>query len=1242
MSVNIVQINLNKSKKALDNFYSFLVRNPRTVGILNEPYSYRGIIPKHKDFSIFGVGRAVIVAPKHFSVLACAELSSHDYTVVILKTEQSEQFLASMYLDITKSIISSELVKICNFFKDNKVNAVIGMDSNSHSPFWGSDNSNARGLELEAFIVQNQLVVLNKGNVPTFQTSRAKSVIDVTLAYGKYNHIHNWHVMENQYFFSDHKGINFQMTIGHVPQPTVDVINFVKFKEELVVSEHSHSIWTAEAVESEALYLQQTINDALAKSIHKKAVTAKQAKFWTNELFALRGKVVRLNSIMMHNPNNPQSREEFLAAQKHFYREVRKSKRLKWRAFCEGITCSKNMSKFNKILKRNNVEHIGLLKKADGTLVGSPQQSIDLLLSTHHPGCVPLTRADNSTRANIFPGSKAPPANNSHTSKLMSKRQMSNRQPPNDDCQLYQNFVFCSNEDLDNSFINERTVYLAVHSFGPDKAAGPDNIKPKILQCFIENKAALSRLTKLYQAMVELSYCPKTWCEAKVIFIQKPGKTDYSQAKSFRPISLTSFLLKTVEKLILWEIQGDSLESNPISKKQHAFRKGYSCQTAISDLVDSLEANILRDKFSLSVFLDIAGAFDNIQYPSIIAAMNKRGISPKIVNWYKFYLEHRIAYTELKGMYSSVKVRRGCPQGGILSPVVWNLVFDSFIELFNSSPAQVGCYADDAVLTVHGIDPNTLVEIMQPELDKAFKWGRKEKLLFVPEKTSAILFHRKRIAINPKKLTLNGVPIQYKSEVKYLGIFLDQRLSWKYHIDQKINKAKKAIMLLRNSMGKLWGVAPKILKWGYEGIIIPSLSYGCAVWHRVCQDGKIAKKLSTLNRLMMLTLMPARRSTPTIGLEVILGFTPLDIKIKELALNELLRIIPHKRTKWDGCGKKGNGHLRAGQNKLQELGINKYEFDSTKTIHLKRDYKVDLESFKSGQPISSSVLSAYTDGSKLNQHTGYGLGIFKGITTVAEENGYLGENNSVFQGEIAGIQRACENLYNCRTESVTIFSDSQAALGALSNWKVQSKTVENCINSLNQLSLQTNVELKWVKSHSNFSGNEFADYQAKLGTTNRTIQMECPTPISWAKQLIKQGSYKEWTHKWYYSKAARQTKIWFPSLNKNYSRSLINLNRADLGLMVEMLTGHNRLNRHQSLVDKDVSPTCRKCREEDETSYHIIAACPRLLFRRWEAFNTPFLDENPIWHPKSFLKFLRLAKIKEMNQRESIGSSQNA
>ena len=86
--------------------------------------------------------------------------------------------------------------------------------------------------------------------------------------------------------------------------------------------------------------------------------------------------------------------------------------------------------------------------------------------------------------------------------------------------------------------------------------------------------------------------------------------------------------------------------------------------------------------------------------------------------------------------------------------------------------------------------------------------------------------------------------------------------------------------------------------------------------------------------------------------------------------------------------------------------------------------------------------------------------------------------------------------------------------------------------------------------------------------------------------------------------------------------------------MTEMITGHNRLNRHESLVDKEVSPNCRLCNEEPETSFHIVAESPRLLYKRWEAFKTPFLDENPVWHPMSFLKFLRKAKIKEMNKRD--------
>ena len=156
MNLNIVQINLQKSKLSLENFYSYLVQNPLTLGLVQEPYSYGGIIPKHRDFNIFGTqsGRAVIIAPIHLPIFACNELTSIDYTVVILKNGNMSQFLASIYLDINLNPIGPELVKMCNFFNSNNSNAILALDSNSHSPMWGSD-INRRGMLLEDFIIGN-------------------------------------------------------------------------------------------------------------------------------------------------------------------------------------------------------------------------------------------------------------------------------------------------------------------------------------------------------------------------------------------------------------------------------------------------------------------------------------------------------------------------------------------------------------------------------------------------------------------------------------------------------------------------------------------------------------------------------------------------------------------------------------------------------------------------------------------------------------------------------------------------------------------------------------------------------------------------------------------------------------------------------------------------------------------------------------------------------------------------------
>ena len=83
-----------------------------------------------------------------------------------------------------------------------------------------------------------------------------------------------------------------------------------------------------------------------------------------------------------------------------------------------------------------------------------------------------------------------------------------------------------------------------------------------------------------------------------------------------------------------------------------------------------------------------------------------------------------------------------------------------------------------------------------------------------------------------------------------------------------------------------------------------------------------------------------------------------------------------------------------------------------------------------------------------------------------------------------------------------------------------------------------------------------------------------------------------------------------------------------------MITGHNRLNRHESLVNPDVHPSCRFCKESEETSWHLIGDCPKLLAKRRDSFKTIFMDHPPKWKPLQLMKFLHAAKMDELNSRE--------
>ena len=303
-----------------------------------------------------------------------------------------------------------------------------------------------------------------------------------------------------------------------ISQPTVNVVNWSNFKEALVINDRSYRIWTADTIELEAMLLQQAIDEALNKSTHKQKITAKQAHWWNADLFCLRRKVVELNFKMRSNPSDSAAKDDFVTAKNNFRKKCKKTRRQKWRLFCKDVTTPQKLSKFTKILNRNNLEHVGLFRKPDGSFTANSQESIDLLLRTHHPGCVPFTGDKHNTpsvtkNAKMHDQTRGPslgsPVNQQRVVRQEGLRHNANGATSHERGRLYENRKFCTPAELNNSFITERAVYLSIHSFGPDKTGGPDGLKPKVVQYFVENKTALKRLTKLFQCMLEIGYTPK-------------------------------------------------------------------------------------------------------------------------------------------------------------------------------------------------------------------------------------------------------------------------------------------------------------------------------------------------------------------------------------------------------------------------------------------------------------------------------------------------------------------------------------------------------------------------------------------------------------------------------------------------------------------------------------------------------------------------------------------------------------
>lgn len=1192
--INIIQANLQHSQAATATLSRVLENNPQTIALIQEPW-IRGdkICGLNKtggklllDTTV-SKPRACIYLPKHIPTLLINQFCSRNLTAVKFSRSDQHQpdvVLASAYLPGDEDLPLPELSSLAEYCERENLDLITAADTNAHHTLWGNKDTNKRGGDMLNFIFTTNLVLLNQGSEPTFVNSRYQTMIDLTLASTKIaKSITGWHVSKEA-SSSDHRWIRFCLNIETpIPKPCrlPRKTDKQKFVSLVTASINNLHLPLDNLKITDLDHHTENITSILISSYEQSCPlttprSGKGGHWWCASLEKLRHKLRKLFNRAM-NTREPTDWERYQNMRKRYKKEIRQRSVESWRRFCTSIESSNQASRVKACLSKGQVSSIGCLKKADNTFTTNDAETSETLLTTHFPGCKLA-----NTEAWV------------HT----------NERPTNN-----QDWKFAQDT------VDREKLLWAINTFLPFKAAGLDGVFPGLLKW--SSHVIADYLVRILQGCLAHRYIPLKWREVKIIFIPKPGRSDYTQAKAFRPISLTSFLLKTLERLGDRTIRDQVLAQKPLHPNQHAYSEGKSTESALHQVVSHIGGALRSKQPTLGAFIDIEGAFDKTNFNSINKALLDQNVPQTLVEWIDNMLKQRAVQLTVNTTTRAI-VGRGCPQGGVLSPLLWNLVVNELITDLNANKLFTVGYADDITILISGPFESSICDRMRQAFKIVETWCAKHELSVNPQKTELVMFTNRR-TLGPHKLPkLFATELTLREEVKYLGVILDSKLLWNKHLDHKLNKCAIAFYQCKRMMGDKWGLSPKITLWLYTAVIRPMLAYGALVWWTRTELSTVVTRLRSFQRLACSSISGCMKTTPTAAMEVALNITPLDLHIQQEATITAVRL-------WHlGLWGKNNDspHTEILRRILEHQPLitapcdripNQYSFNRKYHIVTQAEEK-DFSGVKE--------VRVYTDGSKTKKGSGAGVHSLElGINIHLP----LGKHSSIFQCECIALTTAATVIHKLETEGLHIrfLTDSMAVLKALHRQTTNSTLTSECRTALHKLTNRNTVTLQWIKGHSGSYGNDAADELARRGSS-MTVAGPLPLipiPFSQFRAWTRERFAELHSQRWSKSTDYRQSRTVMPSVNKRLTRRLLNLDRQDLKTMMGTITGHAPLNKHLHTIGMTDSPLCRGCFVTEETAAHVILECEAVAPQRLQILGTVRSLREACESPSKILRF---------------------
>ena len=585
---------------------------------------------------------------------------------------------------------------------------------------------------------------------------------------------------------SDHISLRAGLKLKHSPPKKTKTIyhydkaDYKQMSQELASVPWEELLMNLNAEEAMNL-LEERITDAARSHIPNHIITEndKPTPLWMNKPTLKSIKKKHHAWIRFMNTKDRKDYNTYTLARNragHAVREARKNFETKIAAECR--TNNKGLWRYiNSRLK--NKSKIQKLRRRDGTLTSSDQEAAEAL---------------NDQFFNVF--------TREDTSNLPSIPEKTLLTPR-----------------LTTFNVTEELVEKALLKLKTDKTPGLDGMHPRILK---EVATAIKKpLTKIYNQSINESQLPKKWKDAVISPIFKKG--DRLTPGNYRPVSLTSIVCKTLERIIVDQLSKHVKDNLLECHEQHGFTPGKSTVTNLLEALNIWTEALMHGIPMDIIYLDYAKAFDSVPHQRLIRQVRSYGITDKALAWVESFLANRRQKVSVNGEHSTWKpVLSGIPQGSVLGPFL-------FLLFVSDVPAEVNnfisMFADDTKLFKAIIETSDDSPSLQIDIDRLIEWSCKMQMRFHPDKCHILHLGG---SSNPKIEYHMAEHILDETETeKDLGVLVDNKLSFSQHVTGITKKANRMLGCIAHTFKYLDKDSFTLL---YKSTVRPILEYASCIW----------------------------------------------------------------------------------------------------------------------------------------------------------------------------------------------------------------------------------------------------------------------------------------------------------------------------------------------------------------------------------------------------------------------------